>query len=43
MSRYMSHASIKTTLDRHGHLIPGNEADAADLLDTYLERSIGAS
>jgi hypothetical protein len=39
LSTYMGHASIKTTLDRYGHLMPGNEAEAEALLDTYLERS----
>jgi hypothetical protein len=34
----MGHASIKVTLDRYGHLMPGNEAEAADLLDAYLGR-----
>ncbi len=32
------HASITITLDRYGHLMPGNEAEAADLLDGYLAR-----
>ena len=38
LSTYMGHASITITLDRYGHLFPGNEAEAADLLDAYLER-----
>lgn len=38
LSTYMGHASIKITLDRYGHLFPGNEAEAADLLDAYLAR-----
>ncbi len=38
LSTYMGHASVTTTLDRYGHLMPGNEAEAADLLDAYLER-----
>ena len=33
---YMGHANISITLDRYGHLMPGNEAEAADLLDAYL-------
>ena len=33
---YMGHANIATTMDRYGHLMPGNEAEAADLLDAYL-------
>lgn len=27
------------TLDRHSHLFPGSEAEAAGLLDAYLERA----
>ena len=38
LSTYMGHSSITITLDRYGHLFPGNEAEAADLLDAYLER-----
>ncbi len=40
LSAYMGHASITITLDRYGHLMPGNEADAAGLLDSYLERAV---
>jgi integrase len=36
LSTYMGHASI--TLDRYGHLMPGNETEAAALLDAYLAR-----
>lgn len=32
----MGHAKIAITLDRYGHLMPGNEAEAAGLLDTFL-------
>jgi hypothetical protein len=35
----MGHATISITLDRYGHMFPGNEAEAAGLLDSYLERS----
>ena len=38
LSTYMGHSSITITLDRYGHLFPGNESQAADLLDAYLER-----
>lgn len=38
LSSYMGHASITITLDRYGHLMPGNEEEAAALLDGYLER-----
>ena len=36
LSTYMGHANISITLDRYGHLMPGNEAQAAKLLDAYL-------
>jgi integrase len=42
LSTYMGHASITITLDLYGHLFPGNEKEAARLLDSYLERSVGA-
>jgi hypothetical protein len=34
-----AHANITITLDRYGHLMPGNEAEAAGLLDAYLRRA----
>jgi integrase len=37
LSTYMGHANISITLDLYGHLMPGNESEAAELLDTYLE------
>ena len=39
LSTYMGHSSITVTLDRYGHLMPGNESEAADMLDAYLARS----
>jgi len=39
LASYMGHSSIQITYDRYGHLMPGNEAEAAGLLDAYLERS----
>ena len=36
LSTYMGHANISITLDRYGHLMPGSEEEAAELLDTYL-------
>jgi integrase len=36
LQTYMGHASITITLDRYGHLLPGNETHAATMLDTYL-------
>lgn len=38
LSSYMGHSSVSITLDRYGHLMPGNEAEAAALLDAYLLR-----
>ena len=32
----MRHSGVSITLDRYGHLMPGNEAQAAALLDGYL-------
>jgi integrase len=34
LSTYMGHSTI--TLDRYGHLLPGNEREAAGLLDQWL-------
>jgi integrase len=39
LSSYMGHSSITITLDRYGHLMPGSEDEAAELLDAYLARS----
>jgi integrase len=39
LSSYMGHSSITITLDRYGHLMPGNEDAAAELLDAYLARA----
>ena len=40
LSTYMGHASVMITLDRYGHLMPGNEEEAAGLLDDYLARTV---
>ena len=37
LSTYMGHSSITVTLDRYGHLFPGNEEQSAALLDVFLE------
>jgi integrase len=42
LSVYMGHASITITLDRYGHLLPGNEAHAAQLLEAYLQQNAKA-
>jgi integrase len=39
LSTYLGHASVVITYDRYGHLMPGNEAEAAELLDAYLVRA----
>jgi integrase len=39
LSTYLGHASVTITYDRYGHLMPGNEEEAADLLDAYLKRA----
>ena len=39
LSVYMGHASVTITFDLYGHLMPGNEQEAARLLDAYLRRS----
>jgi integrase len=36
LSTYMGHSSITITLDRYGHLLPGNETQAATLLEAWL-------
>jgi len=40
LSVYMGHSSVTITLDRYGHLMPGNESEAANLLDAYLVRAV---
>jgi integrase len=42
LATYLGHASIQITLDRYGHLMPGSEDEAVDLVDAYLERTTGA-
>jgi len=39
LSSYMGHASVTITYDRYGHLMPGNEADAAAAIDSYLSHA----
>jgi integrase len=36
LSTFMGHANISVTLDRYGHLMPGSEAEAAELVGSYL-------
>ena len=35
----MGHAIISITMDRYGHVMPGNEDEAAGLLHAYLLRA----
>jgi integrase len=39
ITTYMGHASIQTTYDLYGKLMPGSEAEAAALVDAYLDRT----
>jgi hypothetical protein len=39
ITAYLGHASIQTTFDLYGHLMPGNEDEAVALVDSYLERA----
>ena len=41
ITAYLGHASIQTTFDLYGHLMPGNEGEAVTLVDAYLERADG--
>jgi integrase len=40
ITAYLGHASIQTTFDLYGHLMPGNENEAVALVDAYLERAL---
>ncbi|MEK6271480.1 MAG: tyrosine-type recombinase/integrase [Actinomycetota bacterium] len=37
LQTFMGHSSITVTMDLYGHLLPGSEAEAAALADTYLK------
>jgi integrase-like protein len=39
LATYMGHSSVTITYDRYGHLMPGNEPEAADRLEAHLENS----
>ena len=41
LSAFIGHANIRITLDEYGHLLPGAEDEAADLLDAFLARQLG--
>jgi integrase len=38
VSKFMGHASITITIDRYGHLLPGGEAETAEILNEYHAR-----
>jgi integrase len=40
LSTYVGHSSITITLDLYGHLFPGNEDEAAELVDAYLKKLV---
>ena len=42
LSVYIGHSDIRTTYNRYGHLMPGDEAEATRQLDAYLEEKTGA-
>jgi integrase len=39
LSSYLGHSSIQLTYDKYGHLLPGNEDEAAELLNAYFARA----
>jgi integrase len=43
LSTYMGHSSVTITLDRYGHLMPGNETEAAQRLDAYLAEAVAGA
>jgi integrase len=43
LASYMGHATIAITFDLYGHLMPGNEGEAAGLLDAFLARQYGSA
>ena len=40
LSVYMGHASVVISVDRYRHLMPGNETQAAAILDASLARAV---
>jgi integrase len=43
LSTFMGHATTAITLEIYGHLMPGAEDEAAELLDAYLARAVGGT
>jgi integrase len=42
LSTYTGHSSVTITFDHYGHLMPGNEEQAAALLDAYLYSTVSS-
>jgi hypothetical protein len=42
LSTYIGQSSITVTLDRYGHLFPGNEHTASTSVDAYLASAKGS-
>jgi len=42
LATYMGHASVTITFDLYGHLMPGNEEEAAALLDALLDGALAS-
>lgn len=40
---FIGHKSITTTMDTYGHLLPGSEASAGEIMDAYLSKKKGPS
>lgn len=40
LQTYIGHSSITTTYDRYGHLFPGNEDEAMDLVNAWLAKAV---
>jgi integrase len=40
LATYMGHSSVTITYDRYGHLMPGDEEQAAHLADAFLESTL---
>ena len=40
MPRIVTPSAFTVTIDRYGHLFPGNESQASALLDAYLESAL---
>jgi integrase len=43
LQTFMGHANIAVTLDLYSHLMPGSEAEAAGLLESFLARAAGTA